>query len=676
MPTATDGQPDKALAVTRFAFPRVRRVTLSNFTLYRLQPNISLDLQPGVHCLAGANGIGKSTFLSTVNYGLTGYVPDPARKFLSADRYVGDAHRFTQHYFDGRIGEKDRDLASVTLEFDVNDQRFSITRGLFSNQNVTRLHVTKGNEVVFDGSDLASYQRADEYKRLLSAAVGLNNFDQFIFLQHFVFTFDESRHLLFWDDRASSQVLFLTFGGDPDEAARADGLKREADQEDSRARNAQYQANNTRKRIQVLRDELGGTPPDADFEALARDHGRLQDALNEAVAAAERAEARLNEAELKFARSTATFAIHRAAYSDIFNRMLSGPSNAASHPVVINSLSAEECVVCHASGHVVVANIEAKLKRQICPLCDSDLAPPSDATALEAELKQLDDKLTNAKSDLDEAEGARTRLELEHQAQRNSVIDARAALAAFEEANSSVADSLREHRNAGNAKIEKTIESLKDTYAEFIGVRDGHYRHRDELRSRYKELQNRLESRYALTEREFVPRFRQLAELFLGIDLSVTLRETAPTELRLEIELDGDARQDPQELSESQRFFIDIALRMSLAQQMSLETDRAPLFIDTPEGSLDIAYEERAGDMFARFVESGHDLLMTANINTSLLLKTLASKCGASRMALSQMTGWTELSDVQQNASQLFENAYGEISAALQNQGGARENRP
>lgn len=673
MQTEADRQNEGALAATRFAFPRIRQVRLSNFSLYRLQPNISLDLNPGVHCLAGANGIGKSTFLATVNYGLTGYVPDPARKFLSADRYVADAHRFTQHYFDGRIDEKDRDLSSVTLEFDVADQRFLVTRGLFSNQNVTELRVTRGDKVIFDGSGLAAYQRADEYKRRLAEAVKLKNFDQFIFLQHFVFTFDESRHLLFWDDRASSQVLFLTFGGDPEEAARADALKKEADQEDSRARNAQYQANNTRKRIQVLRDELGGGPPDADFEALAREHSRLKDALNEAVAASEKAEARLNEAELRFARATATYATYRAAYSDVFNRMLSGRADAAGHPVVTGSLANESCVVCHSSGRAVVARIEAKLQRHVCPLCETDLVPEGPhAAALELELKQLDDRLVIAKSELDQAESARTRLDGEHQSERNVAIEARAAIAAFEEANSSIADALKEHRSAGSAKLEKTIESLNDSYAEFIGVREGHYRRRDELRESYKELQGRLERGYASTEREFVPRFRHLAELFLGMDLSVSLRETAPTELRLEIELDGDARQDPQELSESQRFFIDIALRMALAQQMSLETDRAALFIDTPEGSLDIAYEDRAGEMFARFVESGHDILMTANINTSLLLKTLASKCGEDRMALSQMTGWTELSDVQQSASKLFQDAYGEISDALRkHHGGA-----
>ena len=675
MDTPAETQTSDPGPVARYAFPRVRKVTLADFSLYRLEPNISLEFKRGVHCLAGANGIGKSTFLATVNYGLTGYVPDPKRRFLSAERYVEEAHRYTQHFFDGRIDENDRDLASVTLEVEVAGLTFVLTRGLFNTQNVSRLEIASTDgEVVFDGAGLASYQRAEEYRRRLAKAIGLKNFDQFVFLQHFVFTFDESRHLLFWDDRASSQALFLTFGGDPEEAALADTLKRDADQEDSRARNAQYQANNTRKRIQVLREELGGQPIDADFEILAKEHSQLQDALNDAVAAAEAAEARLNEGELKFARATAAFATLRAAYSDAFNRLLSGPANAAGHPAIVGSLAEGECAICHRTGSHVIAKIEAKLSRHVCPLCESDLGDvTADTSKIEEELKALDDQLGAAKEALDETEKMRSRLEAEHQTYRGALIEQRAALSKFEEDNSAAADALRAHRSMGNSGLEKTISSLNDSYAEFVSVRDGHYANRDGYRTDYKKLQDRLESRYASTEREFVPLFRRLAELFLGIDLSVTLVETAPTELRLEIELDGDARKDPSELSESQRFFIDIALRMSLAQKISKDTDRAALFIDTPEGSLDIAYEDRAGEMFAQFVESGHDLLMTANINTSLLLRTLASRCGPDLMTLSQMTRWTLLSDVQQNASQLFQDAYSEIASALAKHEAGRE---
>jgi len=55
-------------------FPRIRHIALTGFSLYSLQPDIQIDVTDGVFCLAGANGLGKSTFLSAVNFGLTGIV--------------------------------------------------------------------------------------------------------------------------------------------------------------------------------------------------------------------------------------------------------------------------------------------------------------------------------------------------------------------------------------------------------------------------------------------------------------------------------------------------------------------------------------------------------------------------------------------------------------------------
>jgi hypothetical protein len=135
--------------------------------------------------------------------------------------------------------------------------------------------------------------------------------------------------------------------------------------------------------------------------------------------------------------------------------------------------------------------------------------------------------------------------------------------------------------------------------------------------------------------------------------------------MKLQIEMRGKSRQQQHQLSESQRFFVDIALRMAIAEYTSAATSKASLFIDTPEGSLDISYEDRAGLMFAEFAIAGHSLLMTANINTSKLLTSMASICGENMMRLVQMTGWAEMSDVQQKATNLFKSAYDEISKAL-----------
>jgi ABC-type hemin transport system ATPase subunit len=131
------------------------------------------------------------------------------------------------------------------------------------------------------------------------------------------------------------------------------------------------------------------------------------------------------------------------------------------------------------------------------------------------------------------------------------------------------------------------------------------------------------------------------------------------------LEMRGEARRETYQLSESQRFFLDIALRMALIQYMRDDTSRACLLIDTPEGSLDISYESRAGDMFATFAKSGHDIIMTANINSSQLLLNLAERCGRKSMEVHRMTSWSELSEVQLKGEELFHQAYSHIEQTL-----------
>ena len=70
--------------------------------------------------------------------------------------------------------------------------------------------------------------------------------------------------------------------------------------------------------------------------------------------------------------------------------------------------------------------------------------------------------------------------------------------------------------------------------------------------------------------------------------------------------------------------------------------------------------------MFAQFVDRGYHMIMTANINTSQLLRSLAGRCGSGKMSIVRMTEWTKLSEVQSSAQKLFEGAYEAIEAELQ----------
>ena len=131
----------------------------------------------------------------------------------------------------------------------------------------------------------------------------------------------------------------------------------------------------------------------------------------------------------------------------------------------------------------------------------------------------------------------------------------------------------------------------------------------------------------------------------------------------LVIRVNGSDRHSRFQLSESQQYFLDIALRFSLLEYT--KSENAFMLIDTPEGSLDIAYESRAGKMFADFVAKGYSVIMTANINTSQLLLKLAELCGKDKMKVERMTEWTILTQVQQEEQEVIEQAYNQIESRL-----------
>jgi len=231
-------------------------------------------------------------------------------------------------------------------------------------------------------------------------------------------------------------------------------------------------------------------------------------------------------------------------------------------------------------------------------------------------------------------------------------------LAAFERTNS------REPKSVGGPEssvLQQLIEQLTLEHQAAERRRDRFRQDRDKYKKELRPLQDALAAAYAEAENAFVPQFRSLATRFIGIDIAVRLNPTADG-VSILLEVGGTRRREIDELSESQRFFLDIALRMALAVHMS--HDAASLLIDTPEGSLDIAYEARAGEMFAEFARA-NQLVITANINTSQLLKSLAQSSGVEHMDLVRMTGWTPLSEVQAACEDLFEDAYRAIEKSL-----------
>jgi hypothetical protein len=76
-----------------------------------------------------------------------------------------------------------------------------------------------------------------------------------------------------------------------------------------------------------------------------------------------------------------------------------------------------------------------------------------------------------------------------------------------------------------------------------------------------------------------------------------------------------------EEMSESQRFFVDHSFRMSILTFFY----KTPSFyiVETPDSSLDISYERNAASVFAEFLTKPNSLIITSNLNNSLFIEHL-----------------------------------------------------
>ncbi len=641
--------------------PKLTWVRLEDVTLYNQQPAIEATIEDGVFCLAGANGLGKSTFLAALNFGLTGIVAQPGRRYDSVEEYYQDSLGYSAEYFKGRVSDTDRATANVTLHMRVASRIYHVTRNLFEPKALRRLHIENEDGTgVLEHPPANDFLRQEEYERQLAADTGLS-FAQLAYLQHFVLTFDERRNLLFWDEKAIQQVLFIAFGLGSERAQEVERYRRERERCDSLIRNLQWRIGQARSRLaHITRQEAQVANVDG---TVLRTHAALGARRDDLVTQERALLDELSDVQLLLADASSAHASLRKAYETAFLQHVDRRADPSLHPVVVEALNEARCLLCGNSGSSVTANVRQRLAANICPFCQNELTLEHDEDRGFGELTSLDVQLQTVGKRLEDAQlaYARVKEQLGSVAADLAVVDR--ALADLERENQALA--LLSTPTSAAGALAGAAQQCRVEIADRQQEKDELLRARTAADEHLKMLLTLLTDAYASAEHVFVPLFTEIAHRFLGLDLEIRLDVRPPDRVSLVLSVDGKPRRLLSQLSESQRYFIEIALRMALARYMTNSAHPPTLYIDTPEGSLDIAYEQRAGDMFGQFARDGNHIVMTANINTSQLLLQLARRCGAGLMHLHRMTEWTVLSEVQAEAHELFESAYDAIELAL-----------
>ena len=581
------------------------------------------------------------------------------------DEYYRFTRQYSASYFRGRVEGTDEDEAEVEVTFRLGPHSYQVRRGLFEPDQLRGLTITdrqSGDAVVEIRDETPRSERHATYTSTLVLDCGVSSFEEFVFLQHFVFTFDERRATLFWNQQVLERVLYRAFGVTPDMAKQADSVRREIEHTDSRVRNLQFEATKMRRRInQILKEMEASIGAQDKFDTLTTQHAELSKQFDEETKTLRKAEDGLRDVDLQLAQNAALETSLRDDYASYFEEHLHSRPPLSRHPLLVRSLAEESCGLCGQTGTAAMETIRSGSTGTKCPLCNSDIQNELEPTETTDRLHTIDSELSGVKGKIRSLIKTREKLHTSTDNARRRWEDLRDSLDGFDRDNSAILEAMRQLLNKSVGA--SSLDGYREQLAVVAKEKRQAYEKREELKQNLGSLQTSLATHYAAAEETFVPLFETLAQKFLGMSLSVRMDSRAGPNLVVTVQ--GQPRRQQQQLSESQRFFLDIALRMALIQFMSEPEAKGFMFIDTPEGSLDIAYEKRAGDMLALFTEAGHGILMTANLNTSQLLLALARRCGKARMLVVRITDWAELSEVQKGEEELFNSAYDQIESAL-----------
>lgn len=638
--------------------PKIKKIVIKNFSLYKSKDQITINLSDGVMCLAGANGLGKSTFISIVSYAMTGYVIQPGKSFKSENSIAAFVKRnagFAYKYFEGRISEEDRDLATVSIEFELAGYTYKLTRGFFDSSELEFF-----SRVGSDGQNTV-----DEFEHLLEQYelsfikdAGLASFDQFVFIQGFVLTFDESKKLLFWDADSMNRVMHLFFSLDPQKAQKADELRKDIKKCESRMRNIQWEISKANKQLTTLlgEDTLSETEK-ANIEKVIEEEKTIINEVDEKRNSLAFIDENIRETTSSIEDYVIQRYVLKTEYDETFSSLYQGEIKVETNSDILQYLK-RIIVELTTDENADVSLLMTEMKDEIVKTIK--MKKLTTRQELMDKLKNIDQRISEIDTLSNKLREKQGRLKKDRDRTNAELDEIIKNLEKFRFANDLYLRRRDDVNKAGKNTVD--IDACKITIALKTKEKEDEERKRSSYIDLLEPIEEELKKTFSEVSAQFIPTFKSYAKSFIGMDIDINLLQVAGV-LSMYISVNGSDRRESFQLSESQQYFLDIALRFALIQYS--QSKDAYMLIDTPEGSLDIAYESRAGQMFADFVTQGYMVIMTANINTSHLLLKMAEMCGKDRMKIERMTDWTTLSTVQQQEQEIIKKAFDEIEKRL-----------
>ena len=592
-------------------------------------PGLHQIFGPGLTLVLGANGLGKTTLVMMLYRMLTGPYDIPAlarpTELGNADTSATEIRPGLKRIFAQRVSDN-ATSASATLVFHVGGQEVLVKRRL---RDLTLQEFVVGNS--------KSPPQEEKYQEEIRRLAGVSTFGDWILLLRYVVFYFEDRRSLVWDPSAQRHLLRILFL-DSSESERWVGQERNILITDSKMRNTRAvltretgalavdesrSVNEPQIRQQILQLEQHLHGDQSALENLNVDLADLQD---------QDESARLRFHYLDAERESRFRDLERQLLLMVHDRL---PSHSDYARFILGQLlSNAECLVCGTSVPSFAEAMVARIRGNICLVCgsglvssdeqDNVLPSPEEISALEEQLRDISAELEGARISANEAESNR-------QSASEKIGELRADIAS----RSARLESLLRRLPPGESDLHERRQELSS----LRGRLELEQRELEEIRQSFQRVVSAANSVVEKQVCEVQSYFADYARDFLVEECRLVW---SPSSSQLGqggisyefpafgLELGGSdfsgtvRRTGPDNVSESQREFIDISFRMALAK-VATPQGTTSLVMDAPESSLDAVFTKRAARVLGRFgkSEEGNRLVITSNLVDGDLIPSL-----------------------------------------------------
>ncbi|WP_041613248.1 AAA family ATPase [Paenibacillus sp. JDR-2] len=612
--------------------PELKRIEIKNFSLYK--KDIHFEFIHGVNLIVGGNGVGKTTFINLIKYGLIGLYKKEldVRTYKSEKRLVRE--QYSQFYFKNRMYDEElykNEDAEVILTFNINKTQFVVTRGL--NEIILKKVIVIENNSSFelDGIPIRQdkYEKLDEddrknflqgrYEELVSSKSNINDFNDLIFFVNQILFFDEDRKTIIWEPLIQERLSSKYFN-DPRLDEEFQEAKRQAKYHDSISRHKSEDIRAISKIVKRLEGETNDTQINGlnEINKLKKKLDKANELLNDIQTERKGYEIKISicvNQRVNHNRKAKELEKQIKEEESSLYRKIWGTRNPNYNIYYDNLKMLHLCPMCNQN-----VTEEHLTEENECFLCHQSITTeveiPTNVKEMKLELEKLLLLSQSCEKEIYNLENELRKMDSEYNKLKREVFE--------------LQSKVRELDHKMYSNNERSDESF--TYTAMMAELDELEREKQEnvqLSDKYNHLADeiiqRIESNLSDITKELSGIFSDFAGDFLGVDCRLTFDNLIKKEVKMYIPVIGDkVRLDPLELSESQRFFTDQAFRMSLLNYFY--TTPSFFVCETPDSSLDVSYEANAAQIFLKYLQQPNTLIVTSNLNNSEFLDLIIQR--------------------------------------------------